>query len=679
MFEALWTGLVLVFQWPSIGYLMLGALLGIWVGAIPGLGGIIGLVLLLPFTFGMDTVPAFALLLGMWTVITTSDTIASVMLGIPGSAASQATILDGYPLAQKGHAARAFGAAFTVSAFGGVFGALVLAVSLPLVSPIIMSFGSPELFMLGMLGLTMVGALSGTSILKGLAAAMLGLMLGLIGMAETIALPRYTFDSLYLMDELPIIPVVLGLFAIPELLELAVRNVSISRVPKEQAEGGGILDGIRDAFRYWALALRCAFIGAYIGMLPGLGASIVDWVAYGHAVQSTKDNPMFGKGDIRGVIAPEAANNAIKGGALIPTVAFGIPGSLGTAILLGALIMQGLRPGPDMLTDNLHITFSLVFMIVVANIFVSVLLMFLAKQVAKIAFIPGHLIVPGVIMFVFMGAWLGGASMGDWITCLAMGITGFIMKRGGWPRPPLILALILGNILENTFQISNRAYDGLNWLMRPIVLSILTLIVITLVFAVKGALKKKLKQSEEKDSPAAGEGVEKNPLISLPFAAVLAVLFIWAGFESQPWPREVKQFPIAISIPASILVLFTLFFDWRDLMKAHREAGGWIEVIRANSEQAMLFRSLTFFGYLIAMIVLTYTLGQKIALPIFIGMYLWRWGGYDRRLSIGYALGGWIFIIGFYDQIMNLLFHPSWLYSWLQPLFPEWLPSWLLF
>ena len=211
MFEALWTGLVLVFQWPSIGYLMLGALLGIWVGAIPGLGGIIGLVLLLPFTFGMDTVPAFALLLGMWTVITTSDTIASVMLGIPGSAASQATILDGYPLAQKGHAARAFGAAFTVSAFGGVFGALVLAVSLPLVSPIIMSFGSPELFMLGMLGLTMVGALSGTSILKGLAAAMLGLMLGLIGMAETIALPRYTFDSLYLMDELPIIPVVLGL------------------------------------------------------------------------------------------------------------------------------------------------------------------------------------------------------------------------------------------------------------------------------------------------------------------------------------------------------------------------------------------------------------------------------------------------------------------------------------
>ena len=345
MFDALIIGLQLVVEWPSIGYLMLGALLGMWIGAVPGLGGIIGLVLLLPFAFGMEPVPAMALLLGLWTVTTTSDTIASVMLGIPGTVASQATILDGYPLAQQGQAGRAFGAAFTVSAFGGVFGAMILAFSLPIIAPLILAFRSPELFMLGMLGLTMVGTLSGSSMLKGLISAMLGLMLGFIGMAETIAQPRYHFDSLYLLDELPIIPVVLGLFALPELLELAVRNVSISRVPKDQAKGGGVMDGVRDAFKYWWLTLRCSIIGTYIGMLPGLGASIVDWVAYGHAVQSTKDNPRFGQGDIRGVIAPEAANNAIKGGALVPTVAFGIPGSLGTSILLGALVIQGIRPG----------------------------------------------------------------------------------------------------------------------------------------------------------------------------------------------------------------------------------------------------------------------------------------------------------------------------------------------
>ncbi len=676
MLDALWTGLGLVFQWPAIGYLLLGCLLGIWIGAVPGLGGIIGLVLLLPFTFGMEPVAAMALLLGLWTVTTTSDTIASVMLGIPGTAASQATILDGYPLAQKGQAARAFGAAFTVSAFGGVFGAIVLAVSLPIIAPIIMLFGSPELFAFGMLGLVMVGSLSGASVLKGLAAALLGLGLGFIGMAETIAIPRYTFDSLYLMDELPIIPVVLGLFAIPELMELAIKNVSIARIPEEEAEGGSIMDGVRDAGRHWWLVIRCSLIGTYIGMLPGLGASIVDWIAYGHAVQSAKDKSQFGKGDIRGVIAPEAANNAIKGGALMPTLAFGIPGSLGTAILLGALIIQGLRPGPNMLDQNLHITFSLVWMIVVANIFVSGLLLGIAKHVAKVAFLPGHLIVPGVIVFVFMGAWLGGASMGDWITCLAMGIIGFVMKRGGWPRPPLILALILGNILENTFQISNRAHDGLTWLGRPIVVIVIIMIALTVIFAVVRVVRSNRGEGGS-DASAQGEGAERNPVVSLPFSALLAVMFLWAGFESLPWPWEVRQFPIIISFPAAALALLALGFDVRELLSRRRAAPDWAAMIRLCAADAFLARACLFFGYLIAAILLTFVVGQKIALPIFVGAYLWRWGGYSWRVTGAYAIGAWVFIIGFYDKTMNLLFHPSWLHTAVQERVPDWLPPWL--
>jgi len=376
MFDAFATGFLLAIEWPAFGYLMLGVLIGIWIGAVPGLGGILGLVVLLPFTFGMEPVPAFALLLGMFAVSSTSDTISSVLLGIPGTAASQATVLDGYPLAQQGQAARALGAAFTVSAFGGVFGALVLAVSLPLILPIILSFASPELFMLGVLALTMVGSLAGKSIVKGLAVACLGILLSTIGYADMLAIPRYWFGAPYLLDGLSIIPVVLGLFALPELLELSVRNASIARVSSKDVAGGGLVDGVRDSITHWWLAVRCAAIGTYVGMLPGLGAAIVDWVAYGHAVQSAKDPSMFGKGDIRGVIAPEAANNATRGGSLIPTVAFGIPGSLGTAILLGALLIQGLKPGPEMLTTQLHITFSMVWMIVIANIVVSIFLMF---------------------------------------------------------------------------------------------------------------------------------------------------------------------------------------------------------------------------------------------------------------------------------------------------------------
>jgi TctA family transporter len=673
MLDAFVTGLLLVFEWPAIGFLMLGVMIGIWLGAVPGLGGIIGLVLLLPFTFNMEPVPAFALLLGMFAVTSTSDTIASVLLGIPGTAASQATILDGYPLAQQGKAARAFGAAFTVSAFGGVFGALILAVSIPLVLPIILEFSAPELFMLGVLGLAMVGSLSGGSITKGLAVAALGILLSTVGYAETVAIPRYHFGTDYLLASLPLIPVVLGLFAIPELMELSIRNVSISRIPKDQTEDGGMLEGVKDAFRHRWLALRCAVIGTYVGMLPGLGAAIVDWIAYGHAVQSAKDKSRFGHGDIRGVIAPEAANNATRGGSLIPTVAFGIPGSLGTAILLGALLIVGLKPGPDMLTTELHITFSMVWAIVVANIAVALLLMIWSRQVAKVAFLPGHLIVPGVILFIFMGAWLGGASLGDWIACLGAGVLGFFMKRGGWPRPPMVLGLILGTLMESSFHLSTGIFDGYGWLGRPIVVVIMVLVAITVFLGVRG-----LKATRDvQETLVQGEGSERNPLISLPLSALLLVVFLGAGLMSLAWPASVMQFPLLAAIPGTMLVSIALLADRRELTTAIDRAGGLVEAWRRASEQAVLPGALAFLGYLAAMILLMLMIGQKFALPIFIAVYLVRWGGYGRGVALGYAFGGWLLLVGFYDRIMHLFWHQSWLATWLPEILPPWLPDWL--
>ncbi len=659
MIDALLGGLELVFQWPTIGFLVLGVFLGIWLGAVPGLGGIVGLVILLPFTFGMDPASAFALLLGMFAVTSTSDTIASVMLGIPGTAASQATILDGYPLAQQGRAARAFGAAFTVSAFGGVFGALILAVSIPLVLPIILAFGSPELLMLGVLGLAMVGSLSGGSTLKGLIVALLGLMMAMIGYAETAPVPRYWLGTSYLLDGLPLIPVVLGLFAIPELMELAIRDSSISRVPRYQNRGGGTMEGIRDAFRHWWLTLRCAALGTYIGMLPGLGAAVVDWFAYGHAVQSARDPSKFGKGDIRGVIAPEAANNATRGGALLPMVAFGIPGSLGTAILMGALLIQGLKPGPEMLTGRLDLTFSMIWTIVIANILVTGLLLIWANQVAKVAFIRGHLIVPGVIVFVFMGAWLGGASMGDWLTCLIMGIVGFLMKRGGWPRPPLVLALILGPILENAYQISMRIYAGPEWLGRPIVLVIIALIVLTLALSAWRVAR----SGSRPAGPEAGEGRGRNLSISVPLALSLTALFVWAGIESMEWPPVVRQFPLAAALPAIALLIALLWMEGRDLRRSVREKGTLIAVAAADAGDALIGKAAAFFGYLVAMIACGYLFGQLVALPLFMAIYLWRWGGYGWSVTLSYAGWGLLFLFVFYDLIMNVFWHQPLLFG----------------
>jgi TctA family transporter len=659
MIDGLIAGLLLTFSWPTIGYLLLGVVLGMWIGAVPGLGGAVGLALMLPFTFNMDPVPAFALLLGMYAVTSTSDSISSIMLGIPGTVASQATILDGYPLAKQGHAARAFGATYTVSAFGGIVGALLLAVSLPIILPFIFAFGVPEFFMLSVLGLTMVGVLSGQSILKGMTVALFGLLLTTIGYADATGVPRFYFGMNYLLDGIPIIPIVLGLFGIPELMELAVKNTSISRVSRDDSSDGSMLRGIKDAWLYRWLVIRCAVLGTYVGMIPGLGAAIVDWIAYGHAVQSAADKSQFGNGDIRGVIAPETANNAHKAGALIPTVAFGIPGSIGTAILLGALVIKGLRPGPDMLTINLPLTFSMIWEIALANLVAAGLLMLLSRQIQKIAFMPGHLIVPGVIVVLLMGAWVATNSMGDWWICLAMGTLGYLMKQSGWPRPPLILALVLGGLMENNLQLSTQIYNGYEWLFnRPVVVVIEILIVVTVLLAVRGIIKPKAETAE------VGEGAARNPLMSLSVSAFLIGVFLLAfgemlNFESA----ATAQFPRTILMAAIPLVLLITFRDARASLSATIAAGSLREALSQAAGKSDLRRSMIFIAFLLATVAVTYLAGQLVALPVFVIAYLLSWGRRRARDALIYAAGTYLMVWGFYGELMNLLFYPSLLFS----------------
>ena len=674
MFEALLEGLSLIFQWDVLVYFALGCVIGILMGAVPGMGGAIGLVLLLPFTFSMEPVAAFALLIASWAATSTSGAITSVLLGVPSTAAAQATVLDGYPMAKKGEAARALGASFTASAIGGVCGAAALGISLPLILPVILAFESPEQFMLGLLGLAMVGSLAGQSVAKGIAAACFGLLLATIGFPESSAIPRYNFGTLYMMDSLPLIPVLLGLFALPEVMELAIKNVSISRTGDDKDAGKGLMAGVRDAFNNWWLVVRCSVIGSYIGMLPGLGASIVGWITYAHAKQSVKDDSQFGQGDVRGLLAPEAANNALRGGALIPTLTLGIPGSVGTAILMGALIMHGMRPGPGMLTDELPLTFSFVWMIAIASVVATLILLKTVNYVAKVALLPGHLVVPGVLLFVFMGAWLGGGDIGDWISCIVFGVIGFFMKRGGWPRPPVILALVLGGILERTFQISSSIHGGMGWLGRPIVIALMIIIVVSVFLAARSIAKQK--KSKE---AAAGEGSEKNPIVSLPMSLLLLGTFIWAGITATGWQPSVRQFPLMICIPGALLTLMVVAKDLRQSLQVKAAAGNWTTTLQKASKDGWLGEALPFFSYLIAMLLLSLVIGQKIALPIFVGIYLVRWGHYSKKVALAYAAATWLILVFFYDQVMDLLFHTSYLALWLQPMLPRAFPDWLIF
>ena len=620
MFDAFVQGLFLVFEWPAFGALLIGIASGIVIGVIPGLGGGIGIVLLLPFTFGMDSVSAFALLLGMYAVTMTGDTVTSVMLGIPGTAASQATILDGYPLAKKGEAQRAFGAAYTCSVFGGIFGAVILALSLPILKPLLTSFTNAELFMLGVLGISMVGALSGSSVFKGLAAGCLGILAASIGYSEDGAVPRFYFGIDYLLAGAPLLPIVLGLFALPEMIDLAVRNVSIAREKVDIGSRSLLLEGVKDAFRNWWLVLRSAVIGTYVGIIPGLGGSVVDWIAYGHAVQTTRKDPKFGEGDIRGVIAPETANNAMRGGGLIPTIVFGIPGTTGYAILLGGMLVHGLRPGPAMLTTELTLSFSMVWMIIVANIIAAAILMVWSNQVAKIALLPGHVIVPGVILFVFMGAWLDTSTIGDWLTLLGVGVIGYLMKRGDWPRPPVILAFILGGIMENSFLITENVYQDLSWLSRPVVLIILAIVIVTVASASWRNWKSTKKRAEVEKKSHDGKTI---PVVSLGLGVFFFALFLFAAWWSSQWDYGVRLFPQFAAILGSFLAGAALL---QGLLKVRAaEPGALVDADQRSSLKGMA----VFMGCLAIIVASSMLVGQKISLPLFILWFCRYWASFS--------------------------------------------------
>ncbi len=475
--------LMIVLDPIRLTFMLLGVSVGVVVGVLPGLGGLVGMSVLLPFIYGMDPYTGMAMLIGMAAVVHTSDTFPSVLIGIPGSAGSQATIMDGYPLAQRGEASRALGAAFISSMFGGIIGGLVLFMTIPVFRPLVLAFKSPELFMLSLLGLSMVGVLAGKSPIRGVMIGALGLMVGAIGGAPAVPTYRYTFDILYLYDGIPLAVMGLGLFAFPEMLDLLVEKRSIS---KAASPVGNLMEGIKDAFRQKWLVFWNAMLGALVGFIPGLGGSVVNWINYGVSRQFCKNNENFGKGDIRGVIAPESGNNAKEGGALIPTLMFGIPGSGTTAILLGGLTLMGVQPGPRMVTTDLPLLLSIIWTLVLANIFGALACILLIKPIARICYIPATKLVPFIMIILTIGAYQTSRHWGDIIAFIIIGLIGWLMKHLDWPRPPLLIGFVLAKSTERYLWISMSRY-GYSWLISPgvIIIGIIIFIMMWLGYRLK--------------------------------------------------------------------------------------------------------------------------------------------------------------------------------------------------
>jgi len=650
-------------------FLMLGCLMGLILGIVPGIGGLAGTAMLLPFTFAMDPYSAFALLLGLGATTATGDPIPAILFGVPGGAASAATVLDGFPMAKRGEAGRALSAAYMSSLMGGIFGAALLAVSIPILRPVMLYLGSPELLAFSVLGISMVAVLSGSAPLRGMAAGCLGIMIAMIGSDPQTGTLRWTLDSLYLWDGLPFLPVLLGLFALPELCDLLIARTTISKEIDKDNIYKGQWQGVKDCFDNWWLILRCSWIGGGIGSIPGISASVVDWLAYGHALKTEKGARLtFGKGDVRGVIASESSNNAKEGGALVPTVAFGVPGSATMAILLGAFLIHGLVPGPDMLHKNLDITYAMVWSVALANVLGAGLCYAFSPQFARLATLRYTLILPAVLSVVYIGGFEASRSWGDLFTLLLFGVFGWVMKQFKWPRPPMVLGLVLGDSIERYMFISIERY-GYSWLWRPVVAVLLTMSIIGLVRPFIADVRRQGGVANMLRSFQAPTFHPSN-LFTLFYLAIIGGMVIAA----LPWHFSAKLVPLVVGTIALIVVGLSLF---NDMCRKPSAAGSASLADQAQQEveqtihmdltsdtahlpvRTVVNRAVQFFGYLLAFMAVMAVIGLIPTVGLFVVVFMRREGPERWPLVLTYAAVLVLAIYIVFDYFMSIPWPPT--------------------
>lgn len=494
MIDAAMSGLLEVLSPDSMGLMLIGIFIGFIVGVLPGIGGPVAMALMLPFTFGMEPIHVFAFLLGMKVVTSTTGDITAVLFGIPGEATSAATVLDGHPMARKGQAGRALGAVLMSSLVGAVIGALVLAAAIPIIRPIVLAFGPPEFFMLTVVGLIFIASLSRGQMLKGMIMGCVGLLVALVGIDPQAGVPRYVFGRLELWEGLGLVPIVIGLFGGPEIIQLMLSKESIAGKAASH-KISGVMQGMLDTFRHWKVVAWAGAIGSAIGVIPGVGGSVSQFIAYGQAKQMSKKPEEFGKGSIEGLLAAGGNNNAKDGGSLVPMIAIGLPGSVSTAILLNAFLISGLNPGPEMLTAHLDVTFSMVWITIIANIIVVILALPLLKPLARLTFTEGPILVPFLLILVVLGAYAENNSMFDVWVMLGAAVVGIACLRWNWPRVPLLLGAVLGDLCERYLFLSTSLY-GWSWIQRPLVI-LLAMIVVAILFKTGWDMRKSTRRLAE--------------------------------------------------------------------------------------------------------------------------------------------------------------------------------------
>ncbi|MBO0758100.1 MAG: tripartite tricarboxylate transporter permease [Bradyrhizobiaceae bacterium] len=440
-------------------FLGLGMIIGLLFGAIPGLGGSTALALLMPLTYGLEPITALALSGGVMGAVPMGGSITAILLNTPGTAPNAATCLDGYPLAQQGKAGLAIGAAASANAIGGIIGTLSVLAVLPIAKSLVLLFGPPEFFLLAMFGLVTTAMATRGKLLRGLISGGLGLMISFIGYNEVMGGERFTFGIDYLWDGVHLVPALIGLFAVAEMINLSVRGGTVSKdaaAVKITSMAGGLLE----TFKHWPTVLRGSLIGTVVGAIPGVGGVVASFLSYSMTVQASKNPESFGKGNIQGVIAPEAAINAKDGSALIPTLAFGIPGGAEMAVFLGILVLHGLQPGPMMLTQNQTEIYGLVWALTLSCLLASFIGLLFVRPLAMVTLVDSKILVPIVLCVAMVGSYAIDANIGNVLLTGVFGVLGYLMMRYDYPRLTVVIALVLGGTAERNFHQSLMISDG---------------------------------------------------------------------------------------------------------------------------------------------------------------------------------------------------------------------------
>ena len=481
MLDAIIAGLVALFTPQAILFMIIGVIYGLIIGILPGLGGIVAMALLLPFSYGFETAATIALLLGAHIACVWGDSVTSILFNVPGASKALPLCFDGYPMTQQGQATRALSASATAALLGGVFGAFFLAFTIPVVRPLMLALGPSEYLMMALWGVTIIATFSEGSLLKGMASAALGVLVAFIGMDIVTATPRFTFGIVFLLDGISFPVAMIGMFAVAEMMKLYVKGTSIvdRSLIKERST---VKEGIKDAFRHWGLVLRSSLLGLWIGVLPGVGATVGGLSAYAQAVQTSKTPERFGKGAVEGVIAPDATMAANEGGALLPTLAFGIPGGESMALLLVAFIGLGVVPGPEMLTKNLSLVFSMVWIIVIANVVTSLIGLCISPTLARLPTLHVNLMVPMVLSVCLVGAFATRGRIEDVVISVVFGVLGYIMDKYRYSRANFVIGMVLATMIERNLHISLSLYGKSFIFTRPVTLVMFIFIIVTTVW-----------------------------------------------------------------------------------------------------------------------------------------------------------------------------------------------------